>query len=1119
MAFVLVQHLDPTHTSALTTIVGNFTRMPVQLAADGMRVEPNQVYVIPPDAVLTIADQVLHVARPATVAARRNTIDVFLSALAEDLGEYAVGVILSGFGSDGALGVAAIKEWGGLTLSQAEFDHHAQSGMPQSATAGGLVDHVLLPRNMPEALLAYQSHRTGGETEGAQLAAQLPTICAILKSQLDRDFTRYKQGTLTRRIQRRMNVLRLDEPARYADLLRKDPREAELLFRELLIGVTRFFRDPAVFEELGAVIKGLLLDESAVEPLRVWVAGCASGEEAYSIAILLLEAMAGKSQPQPIQVFGTDLDDRGIGIARAGLYPAAIAADVSPDRLARFFIEEPGGQFRVRKELRGMCLFSMHDLVSDPPFSRLDLISCRNLLIYFDAELQSRVLGTFHYALRPGRTLLLGPSESVSTQSRLFMPVDKKNRIYARRDTAARLPLYVPPRPAAERQPAQTSRSKAEDLDIERRATRALATYAPRFLVVNRAQEVQQFSGNMAGLLQPVPGQASLHLFALLHPDLHTPVRSTLRAATDTGVAARQDNLLISINGQQTATGVVVEPLAGAAEAELFVIAFLDQGARPASSAAAAGGGSSPVEAELQATRERLHIALEDLEAANEELRSSNEEYLTVNEELQSTNEELETSQEELQSLNEELQMINAELNHRNDTLVRANSDLVNLFDSTSVATLFLDNELRIRRFTPRLCEIFALRDGDEGRPITDIVTHLSQAGLGGDVRTVIRTLSPVEREVIVPERGTSYLMQVRPYRDINNVVDGAVVTFMDISERKREEEARSRLATIVESSQDAIFSQDRDGNVTSWNAGAAELFGYAAAEIVGRSAEILLPEDMAHDMAVVMGGLVNGERIARRDTQRRTKDGRLVDVSITWSALLTAEGTIHGVSVIARDIRLRREAEGRAELLMGELNHRVKNVLTVVSILVMQSARANDTIAAFSDELQGRLRAMANAHDLVGGAMLSAVPLAAMVSMELAPYQNAGPSITITGPAVLLTAQAALAMSMAIHELATNAAKYGSLSTPAGSLTVEWSLAATPSPGDDAAVPRTLTMIWTEAGGPEVTPPARRGFGSTLIERVLAHDNQATVDREFRPSGIRCTIVLPIDPQLHSVH
>ena len=1122
IAFVLVQHLDPDRDSSLPAIVGGYTAMPVLAAEAGMAIRPDHVYVIPPNAILRVDGGVLQLDRPAPAAARRVLINTFLTSLAEDQGEAAVGVILSGYGSDGALGIASIKEHGGLTLGQAEFDHHAKSGMPQSAASGGFVDHVLAVEDMAAALLNYRQHRTAfdsdkdGDGIRQDIPGQLATICAVLHGRLGRDFSQYKSGTLMRRIQRRMSVLQTGDVAAYIAQLRTSPNEAELLFRELLISVTRFFRDPEAFEALEAKVLAKLSPEErpSVDPIRVWVAGCATGEEAYSVAILLKEASARSGRRRPVQIFATDVDERALEVARAGLYPGAIADDLSPERLERNFIKEDGS-YRVTKELREMCLFSAHDLVKDPPFSKLDLIACRNLMIYFEPALQQRVFTTFHYALKPQGHLFLGPSESVSAQSRLFDAVDKRRRLYAKRDTAA-FPTLALSRltggaPAVKRAPAP-----AGD-EIERRAARAIAPYAPAYLVVDRNHDVLRFSGATAKFLEP-NGVASLNLFNLLHTELRAAVRTALKHVATTGEAAVQDALNFKTDDRYDAVNLIVEPLADSDAGTLFVVAFQQVGRGSSAAGEAAGrghpdeeGDNAALNRELTTTRERLRIVSEELEAANEELQSSNEEYLSVNEELQSTNEELETSKEELQSLNEELQTINAELGNRNDSLLRSNSDLNNLFDSTSIATLFLDNELRIRRFTPGLLEIFKVREGDEGRPIGDIVTRLTRDGLADNVKQVLRTLTPLEREVAV-EDGASYLMQVRPYRGLDNVIDGAVVAFVDISERKQSEQVRAQLAAIVASSQDAIVSHDLEGVIDSWNAGAEQLYGFPSSEAIGRPIAELLDGALPDGWPQILARLREGERIEQFDSVRVSKAGRSIDVSLSISPVVDTAGSIIGASAVARDISERKAADAQTALLLGELDHRVKNILQIVSAVIWQTLRSNPDPATFATEVEGRIQAIAKAHSLLTQAGGGVMSLRALIDTELAPYRGAlgegAGGVEVSGPDIRLAPKSGMSLAMAVHELASNAAKYGALSTAAGTLRVAWGI------GGEGGRP-TLTLSWIEAEGPAVQAPTRRGFGTMLIERTLTHELDATVTREFLPQGLRCTFVIPLTKEV----
>ena len=1127
MAFVIVQHLDPNFESSLVPIIAGASNLPVRLAEDGMRIDTDQVYVIPRNTILTVNQGRLHLSTPAPPAARRVSINTFLLSLAEDQGENAVAIILSGFGSDGALGIAAIKEHGGLTLSQAEYDHHAKKGMPQSAASSGFVDHVLAVEDMPQALLDYRQHRAifdaskGPDGIRQDLPSHLATICAVLHARLGRDFGDYKTGTLMRRIQRRMHVLQTKEVATYVQQLRTLPHEPEMLFREMLISVTRFFRDRDAFAALDSrIIPELFADQTSSEPIRVWVVGCATGEEAYSVAILLKEARMRSDSGRQIQVFATDVDDRAIALARAGLYAGAIVADMPPDRLERNFTKEDGN-YRVAKDIREMCLFSTHDLIKDPPFSRIDLVCCRNLLIYFEPQLQQRVITTFHYALRPNRFLFLGTSEGVASQALLFTPIDKRFRLYARRDTTASMPAFTLSRSAELTTPARLAARVPVD-DLDRRVARAGARYAPAYLVVDKQFDVLRFSGQTSIYLQPVTGVASLNLFALLHSELRVIARAALKEAAVTGERVVNEALRIEVGEGSELLNLIVEPLFSAGDSGMFLVLFQKSGSVVQSAVAPSATVTEDSQAaqarnqDLLMTKERLRTVSEELESTVEELQSSNEEYLSVNEELQSANEELEASKEELQSLNEELQTINAELGTRNDSLVRSNSDLANLFDSTSIATLFLDRTMHIRRFTPRLLDIFNVREGDEGRPISDIVTNLSGDGLEQDVQQVLRSLIPSEREVVVTGSGASYLMQVRPYRDLNNVIDGAVITFVDISERKTHEQARSKLAAIVDSSQDAIIGHDVNGLVTSWNGAAERLFGIDASMAIGRPLPVLLKDGALCDWKAMVAVLENGSPPPSFECEGTNGTGQPVLVSVTVSPVRDGSGTLAGVSVVVCDISARKAAERKATLLLGELDHRVKNILAIVSAVITQTLNTTLSPAAFAEEIGGRIQSIAKAHSLLTQSGQGEVSLRSILDTELAPYDRGDGNVGVTGQDIALTPKAGLALAMAVHELASNAAKYGALNTTAGKLTVASDVV--PGRAGPEGAPAQLTLVWTERGGPAVSPPTKRGFGTTLIERALTHEIDAEVRRSFETAGLVCTIVIPLTDEVGRV-
>ena len=1113
MAFVLVQHLDPDYNSALAEIIGECTDMPVVKAVDGTVAAPNTVAVIPQNAILKIEGGVLHVAPPETPTARRSSIDTFLMSLAEDQGANAVGIILSGFGSDGTIGIAAIKEGGGLTLSEAAFDHRAKFGMPQSATEGGLVDYVLQPHEMPARLLEFRDFRNRSATRGLFDAKQigeanyLVTICAVLNSRLGRDFGQYKSSTLMRRVLRRMQVLHIEDPNEYIAQLRKLPNEPDLLFREILIGVTRFFRDPAMFEALAeTVLPTLIAGGEPDQPIRIWVAGCATGEEAYSLAILINEALVQAESTRHVTIFATDIDDRAVTIARAGIYPDIIESDTTTERLERHFVKE-GQRYRVAKHIRDMCVFSTHDLVKDPPFSKLDMISCRNLLIYFEAPLQQRVIATFHYGIKSNGFLWLGPSETIAASGRLFKAFDKRCRIFRRLDVSAEIPRI--PNTARLNPTSPVQRSVEADT-IDAQAARAMAQYSPAYIVFDNQHEIQRFSGPVAKYMEPASGGASLNLFRMLHAQLRPPVRSLVRRAQEEQSPV-QETVTFEVAGRAHTINLIAQPLTEAAGAQRCMLLAFQEVTAGAGSDLLAKPDKSPLvdleHSELIAAREKLQTITEELETANEELQSSNEEFQSVNEELHSTVEELETSKEELQSINEELQTVNAELNNRADSLVRSNSDLANLFDSTSVATLFLDNKSQIRRFTPAITEIFNIRDGDEGRLISDFSSRLAGSTLTEDIAAVLRDLGSLEREAESDNGQATYLLRVKPYRDLNNVIDGVVITLIDISERKALERDQAHLAAIVASSEDAIISHDLDGTITSWNAGAEKIYGYSGDEMIGQPMATLLDDVQMDEWPANLIRLRQGKPVTDIDISRVTKGDRVIYVSLTISPMRDAQGVIIGASAVARDIAMRKLAEDHSAMLMAELDHRVKNILAVVSSVVTQTLKAGGSAQSARTELEGRIQAIARAHGLLrelGGVEGS---LGRLVATELKPYKQRA-NVRTAGDDVVLTSRANLSMGLAIHELATNSAKYGSLSSEQGHLEVTWRVI-------DAAGKPVLEILWLETGGPLVTPPKDRGYGTKLIELSLVRGLSATVNREFLKAGVRCDISIPFTPEI----
>lgn len=1122
LAFVLVQHLAPDHNSLLAELVGRSTSMPVLEATHGMRVEARHVYVIPPNATLTIADGVLQVCKPAPPREHRRPINTFFTSLAEDQGDCAVCAVLAGTGNDGAQGLRAVKDHGGLALAQSGFDHEAMTGMPANAVATGLVDAVMPVADMPARLLAYQKQmhaaqqKKGSDGVRGDVAAHLKTICELLHAEVGHDFSQYKEKTLMRRIQRRMLVVQAETVADYIDHLRQYPNEHELLFREFLIGVTEFFRDPVAFEALRTIaIPSLLAGRSSDDVLRVWVPGCATGEEAYSIAILLREAM-GSQRGLKVKIFATDIDDQAIGRARAGRYRAPLNG-ISPERLERWFSKDRD-DWCVVKQIREMCVFSPHSVIKDPPFSRMDLVSCRNLLIYLDNDLQERLVQSFHYALRPGGFLLLGPSERLARNARLFTELDKKQRLYVRRDDAHTRPrdfvsMQLRPFNSAE----YATPRHAEDL-IDQRARQALEPWSPAYVVINASHDVLRFGGDTGRYLAPSTGAASLNLFQLLDKPLRGAVRAAALQALASGKQVTRDGLTFLLNGQERSLRLIVEPLAeDSGKVEMCVIAFSELEPSPRLAETATDGKSGgeltrvyTLEDELRETRAQLHTAVELHETASEELKSANEEYQSVNEELQSANEELETSTEEMQSINEELQIVNTELNSKNETLNRLNNDIRNLLDSTHIATIFLDRELYIRSYTPMMTELFHLRDGDKGRPITEISPRIDYPELESDVAQVLHDMTVTERMLRGTGDAPTFLLRMRPYLTFDHVVDGVVLTFVDITESQQLNNEHARLAAIVNSSRDAIFGFSLDERISSWNASAERIFGLPAEQVVGQPLSILLPPEPSEETKKFFVSHERPTRLAEFDMTWVRPDGESVPLAISYSPVCDHDGAMFAGKLIARDVTERVRAARHTEMMMAELNHRVKNTLATVQAIAHQTIANAADLPAFRESFLSRLLALSHTHNLLAQDAWLGAPLAGIINNELAPYRQDSDArvndarVRLQGNELNLPPKQALALSMAFHELATNAGKYGSLSVPEGQVAVTWATRVR----DHRPW---LLLQWAETDGPAVEPPSRRGFGSRLIDEGIPYELDGEVSLVFPPGGVTCTIDIPL--------
>ncbi|HEX4480999.1 MAG TPA: CheR family methyltransferase [Rudaea sp.] len=1003
IALVVVTHLSPTRESVLHEIIARYTNMPIYIADDGMEVEANSIYVRPAASVLSIQKRRLYVNK--TIGIREpKPIDIFFSSLAVDIGELSAGAVLSGGDGDGTLGVKAIKERGGLTLAQTKDGFGPQhSDMPDSAISTGLIDFAVPAEDMGAKLVEFArgNHSLDGfvtslenNDDGNVAESALSEIWNILRNQVGHDFSGYKKKTFTRRVQRRMQVNQFTTLDAYIEKLRREPQEVTALFRDLLINVTNFFRDADAFAALAeTVVPKLFETRGADDTVRVWVPGCSTGEEVFSIGILLREHMDQLSVRPRVQVFATDIDEHALGVARAARYPEALLDSVSPARRNRFFIAD-AGSYVVSKEIRDLCIFSSHSVIRDPPFSRIDLVSCRNLMIYFGVDVQNQVIPTFHYALRPDGYLFLGTSENVSQFDDLFTAIEKKHRIFRRRTDGVtpRLPIRLNPLrthlPAESIQrrtltTSATMRQIVEDQVLER--------FAPPHVVVDRGGDVLYYSSRTGKYLEAPSGSPTRQLLTIARKGLRLDLRAVFREAVESGRSATRNGLYVeNENGGFQMLSLTVESLNWRDNSEtLYLILFVDHGPVVTREEAfdhikaSHEGSAEQAERELRETRERLQSMIEEYETALEELKSSNEELVSVNEEMQSTNEELEASKEELQSVNEELHTVNLELTNKVEALDRANNDLQNLFESTDLATVFLDEDLSIRSFTPAVGRIFNIIPGDIGRPITDLSSRFETVELAADIRNVFDDGLPVERRIENVKQAEKFLVRIVAYRNSNLRIEGVVVTFIDI----------------------------------------------------------------------------------------------------TTLAL----------------------AEARQRVLIGELQHRTRNLLAIVQSIAQQTLGKGSSLQSFND----RLAALGRVQSLVGGAMDDHIDLTDIVKTELnAVGAPARGKATVSGPRVLLGFESVQTLCLAIHELTTNAVKHGALKSEAGKLSVTWSVQ---SRGDLGTM---LKLEWKETGMPSMPMRTRTGFGSELIEHALAFTLRATTALRFEDDGIVCTIEMPISQQ-----
>ncbi|MGZ2433067.1 CheR family methyltransferase [Rhizobium redzepovicii] len=1256
---VAVRQQKGLSTATVLGLLGRQNRLSVIVAADGARLLQNHIYVSGSDDVVTLEDGHIRVRPASEPVGHRGTVDTMLISLAEHAGERAIVVVLLGLDNDGTAAVAATKNFGGLSI--VEIGETANASLEDGRGAVAIAD-LRLPAQSIASEIARRARNVnenedagiGDETPNA-LEAQITQIATVLRNVTSHDFHGYKRGTFNRRVHRRMQVLQIGSIDAYIERLRASRDEVQDLFQDLLIGVTQFFRDPAEFEALEREIPKLFEGKEASDKFRVWVLGCATGEEAYSIAMLLREHVSTMDYPPEVQIFATDLDARALGIARAGRYSAAITSHVPPERLARWFVRE-GDTYCVVKELREMCIFSPHNIVKDAPFSRIDVLSCRNLLIYLDNELQNRVMPIFHFALRPNGILFLGSSENVTRHAKLFAPVDRKNRLFRRLETATRIIPDFPlsPRPRSPDHPfsppapmLQTGRLSAT---ISRQAEVVAERFAPAYVVVDSHYDVLHFSGRTGRFLEPTSGTATLNLLSLAHRDLRLDLRSALQRATTEAVKVEVPRVLLRQDDRGYAVNIIVEPL-GSGDVTSLIVLFQDAGQVAEGTAPDGGRLTSEehvqrLETDLRLTRDRLQATIEELESTNEELKSSNEEYQSINEELQSANEEMETSKEELQSVNEELQTVNGELAHRVAELDRANSDLKNLLEATQIATVFLDNDLRVRSFTPAATEIFHLLETDVGRPLDHVVSRVTYPELLDDVRLVLRTLMPVDRKVSDPTNNRHYAARALPYRSVDNYIGGAVVTFTDLTATYEAEMAlrrsEERLQRVLETDAVGVVFLNEEGVIVDANeiflqmsgyrrsqlgrpelhwrrltpaehiaetelqiktlketgrmgpyekeylladgtrrwmlfagrelgdgttaefcidisarklAQAAlrqeeeqfRLFGEASSDVLWiRDAdtlqwkylapafetiygverhqaltgnnfrdwvELIIPEDRERALSEIRR-VRNGESAEYEYRIRRASDHEIRWLRNAEFPLFREEGDFTQIGGIGRDITDEKVSADRLKVLVGELQHRTRNLMAVVRSMADKTLRTSIDLADFHKKFRDRLDVMARVQGFLSrlqdGDRITFDQLIRSELASLGVAEGETSRFILQGPdGVRLRSTTVQTMALSMHELVTNAVKYGALSQPQAHLAIVWRVE---KQGEDGKP--WLHVDWRESRvkmPPPGSGPQGGGQGRELIERALPYQLDAKTSYVLGEDGVHCTIAIPV--------
>ncbi|ETX29211.1 chemotaxis protein CheB [Roseivivax isoporae LMG 25204] len=1101
MAYVVVQHLDPNHESLLAELLGRHTDLRVMQVSGGEKIVAGTVYIIPPGHGLSVQGGVLHLTEFAQPRGLRRPIDDFFESLAQDQGPAAACVILSGTGADGSAGLRAIKEHGGLCIVQ-DPDTAKYDGMPTSAQATGLVDFVRSPDRIIESIRHFHAHTMLG-SEDTKLARTvedaIADICSVVRMTVGHDFAGYKRSTLVRRVQRRIQVLDLGDATAYLSHIRADPDECEALFRDLLINVTRFFRDSEHFAALREhVVRPLVANTGRSEDIRVWVPGCSSGEEAYSIAMLFAHEARLQKRKVTAQVFATDIDERMLRVAREGLYPHAALADI-PEEMRDLYTVARDGQFQVSAKIRDMIRFSVHSVVRDPPFSNIDLLSCRNLLIYFGDQLQASALPIFHYAVRPRGVLFLGPSETVGRYDHMFAPIDANARIFRRNDGRPEYPLHLRGQAHAgggrrrtERQSEETAGFDWKETDV---AQRILAAHAPPTLQVAPTGEILYATGKLGKYLELSPGLGERqYAAALARPGARDAVSAIIRRVAERQKRSVARDLRAQSEFGSQSFDLVADPLGDGTILLVFRerAAFQPQDEDEYDELDRSDSHVQSLEEELRTTRARLHTTVEELETANEELKSSNEEMMSMNEELQSTNEELST--------------VNDELKSKVDELSVANADLSNLFASTALPLVVVDAGLRIRNYTGAIQALYPIRAGDRGRPLGEMTSALRQwQEVLDTVDEVIRTGEV--RQMRVDDRGAErfWSLAITPYRTRDGRLDGATLIFSELTEALRLEEALAhegeRLRLALDVAELGVWEYDARDRALRFDEMGRKLIGNDAPltglrEVLRRVA----PEDRgAVEDALRMRGL-EGDAI---DVTFALGDGagrpgrslRVVGRRVTSGPL--TQGTSRVLGVVF-DITAEREARRIRETVLSEMNHRVKNMFSIISGMVRIAGRSASSIEDLVGRVEERVNALARSHDLTQRTPDQGdLTLDDAVRASLAPHAGHA-DIAIGGPRVPAGSQDLTALSLLMHEWATNAAKYGVLGPIRGRLEVRW----TQLDADR------VELVWREVyDTPQELEQGPSGFGTTLVQ-LSAAQLDGRVDTETDATERRTVLV-----------